>query len=459
MRTRGVLSDYAAFWNAALRVTDALTVLASGGLASLIYLGGIPDKPGYVIGLILALLLCLVIFPSFGLYRTWRGASLWAEARVLSLAWLVTTTILASLAFVTKTGEEFSRVWFLLWLAIGWIVLLASRIALRAILYRIRLHGYNTRRVAVVGDPDSTDRIARHLAANPWLGLTIVARFPIEEGPAPVYEELVSRARSGELQQVWIAVPLRQEAYVHGLQQALRHIPLDFRYIPDISGFSLLNQSVSDMAGLPAIHLTTSGMDSMDRLLKRTEDILGSLLVVLLTAPLMVMIAAGIKLSSPGPVLFRQKRAGLGGETIDVLKFRTMRTHDEPEGSITQARRNDPRVTRFGAFLRRSSLDELPQFFNVIAGDMSIVGPRPHALAHNELYKVSVSRYMTRHIIKPGITGWAQVNGLRGETQTLDQMQKRIDLDLHYIQHWSIGFDLKIIWLTILHGFDDDNAY
>jgi putative colanic acid biosynthesis UDP-glucose lipid carrier transferase len=192
--------------------------------------------------------------------------------------------------------------------------------------------------------------------------------------------------------------------------------------------------------------------------IKRLEDIILSILILLLVSPLLVFIAIGVKLSSPGPVLFKQRRYGLNGEEIKVYKFRSMTTQDN--GAIVkQATKSDPRISKFGSFIRRTSLDELPQFFNALQGRMSIVGPRPHAVAHNEQYRKLVPKYMQRHIVKPGITGWAQINGWRGETDTLKKMEKRIDFDLHYINNWSLWLDIKIILLTIIKGFISKNAY
>jgi Undecaprenyl-phosphate glucose phosphotransferase len=459
MKYRGVLSEYAAFWEVLLRIADALAVLASGWLASVIYLDGLPDSPGYTLGLILAVLLCLVIFPSFGLYRAWRGISLGEEMRTLSMAWLTTFGTLTFFAFVTKTGPDFSRGWFLIWLSLGWCILLAGRVVLRLFQRHMRRRGFNLRRVLTVGGPEMTDRLIRQLADNPWAGLVVAASFPAGEADDPDCAGLVARVRAGDIDQVWIAVPLKEESSIHRVQHALRHTTVDIRYVPDISSFALLNHSVSDIAGLPVINLSSSGMDSLDLLIKAVEDRFLALLIVILTSPLMLLIAIGVKLSSPGAALFRQQRSGLGGETITVLKFRSMVTHSESSGQVTQARPGDSRVTPFGAFLRRTSLDELPQFFNVLAGDMSIVGPRPHALEHNEQYKALVDRYMARHKIKPGITGWAQVNGYRGETDTLEKMQRRVEHDLFYIENWSLGLDIKIILKTIVKGIRDPNAY
>lgn len=467
MRYRGVLKEYAELWETLLRASDACVVVFSGWLAGLIYLGGMPQLPGYRVGMVLAVLLCLTMFPAFGMYKVWRGRTIGEEIWTITLAWPATLIVLTLFAFLTKTGPEFSRGWFLIWLGIGWILLALSRAVLRSALHSLRRHGFNQRRVVIVGSREKADELAAYLADAPWAGLTIAGTFapqpgtedvPAQAGVDSDLADLVHLVGEG-VEQVWIAVPLRDEVTIHRVQFALRHSTVDLRYVPDVSSFHLLNHSIMDVAGIPMISLSSSGMDGIDRVVKAVEDLVLASIIMVLVSPLMLLIAIGVKLSSPGPVLFRQRRLGMGGEEITVLKFRSMVVHAEPPGSVTQAQREDARVTAFGAFLRRTSLDELPQFLNVLKGDMSIVGPRPHALEHNEQYKALVEGYMSRHKIKPGITGWAQINGYRGETDTLEKMQKRIEYDLHYIENWSLWLDLKIIAMTIIKEFTDRNAY
>ena len=474
MRYRGVLKEYATLWETLLRASDASVVVLSGWLASVIYLGGMPQLAGYRIGMVLAVLLCLIMFPTFGMYKVWRGRSIVDELWTITLAWPATLVVLTLFAFLTKTGPEFSRGWFLIWLGIGWVLLALSRAILRSILRTLRRRGFNQRRVAIVAKQEKADELSASLADAPWTGLVVTgilspepsatdSQMPASVPAGPPHEkddlaDLVRLVHDG-VEQVWIAVPLRDEATIHRVQYALRHSTVDVRYVPDISSFQLLNHAIVEVAGIPMISLSSSGMDGMDRMVKAVEDFFLASLILLLVSPIMIMIAAGVKLSSPGPVLFRQRRLGMGGEEITVLKFRSMVMHVEAPGSITQAHKGDARITSFGAFLRHTSLDELPQFLNVLKGEMSIVGPRPHALEHNEQYKTLVEGYMARHKIKPGITGWAQINGYRGETDTLLKMQKRIEYDLHYIENWSLWLDLKIIALTIIKQFVDRNAY
>jgi putative colanic acid biosynthesis UDP-glucose lipid carrier transferase len=231
------------------------------------------------------------------------------------------------------------------------------------------------------------------------------------------------------------------------------------RFVLDIFGLDLLNHSITDVAGFPVLNIRSTPMMGVNRLVKAIEDRMVAGLILMLISPVLLLIAIAIKCHSKGPVFFKQYRHGWDGRIIKIYKFRTMIEHQENEGWVTQATFDDRRVTRLGRFLRKTSLDELPQFINVLQGRMSIVGPRPHAVAHNEFYKDSIDTYMQRHRVKPGITGWAQVNGWRGETDTLDKMQKRIDYDLYYINNWSLGFDLKIIFLTLFRGFISRNAY
>ena len=222
--------------------------------------------------------------------------------------------------------------------------------------------------------------------------------------------------------------------------------------------FDLIQARIDDVAGIPVVAVCETPFSGMNGLIKRLSDIVISLLLLIPLSPIMLAVAVGVKLSSTGPVLFKQMRYGLDGQEILVYKFRSM-TVSEPSNDVTQATRNDKRVTPFGSFIRRTSLDELPQFINVLQGRMSIVGPRPHAISHNEIYRKIIKGYMIRHKVKPGITGWAQVNGLRGETETVDKMKTRIDYDLDYLRQWSLPLDIKIIFKTVSLVFMDQTAY
>jgi putative colanic acid biosynthesis UDP-glucose lipid carrier transferase len=273
---------------------------------------------------------------------------------------------------------------------------------------------------------------------------------------AQLYED----ARSGVLEIVFVSLPLQAEKRVREILDQLGDTTATVFYVPDLFVFNLVSSRCVMIQGIPCFSVYGSPFDQepLDGLLKRTEDVILSTLILLFALLPMLLIAIGVKISSPGPVIFRQRRYGVDGAPIDVWKFRTM-TVCENGSKVTQATRSDPRIKPFGAFLRRYSLDELPQFFNVLQGRMSIVGPRPHAVAHNELYRKEISQYMLRHKVKPGITGLAQVSGCRGETDTLEKMERRVAYDLRYIQNWSLLLDLKIIFLTLFRVFRDPNAY
>ncbi len=279
-------------------------------------------------------------------------------------------------------------------------------------------------------------------------------KLPISGG----LEALVEQARAGDIDRVYITLPMRSEARIKWLVNQLSDTTASVYIVPDIFVFELLHARSQNINGVPTISIFDSPMTGANTVVKRLEDIILSMLILCLIAVPMLLISAAVKLNSPGPVFFRQKRYGIDGRPIEVWKFRSMRVM-ENGSDIVQATRGDNRITSVGAFLRRTSLDELPQFINVLLGDMSIVGPRPHAVAHNEQYRGQISSYMLRHKVKPGITGWAQINGWRGETDTLDKMQKRVEHDLAYIHNWSLWWDLKIVFLTVFKGFIHKNAY
>lgn len=468
MTSRGILKEYASALNATLHVADWLVVFLTGWLAHWLYLDSAAMSVRYLNVILLALLFAAWIFPRFSLYQAWRGLSVIDEVRSVTLAWAGVLLALMTLAFTTKTGPEYSRGWFLVWAVVCWLGLVAVRVLIRALLRWLRQHGFNQRDIVIVGGSGLGAVVAQRLQAAPWMGLNIVGYChdgeAVDAGIPNVphiggLDALASYVTQRRIVQVWIAMPLRDEDKVRQVLHELRHSTVDIRYVPDFFGMRLLNHSVMDMAGLPVMNLSVTPMAGADRILKAVEDKVLASLILILIAPLMVTIAIAVKLSSPGPILFKQLRYGYDGKPIRVYKFRSMVVHKESEGNVTQVSRTDSRVTPLGAFLRRTSLDELPQFFNVLQGRMSIVGPRPHAVAHNEQYKDLVDGYMKRHKVKPGITGWAQVNGWRGETDTLEKMQKRIEYDLYYIEHWSLWFDLKIISLTLFKGFVHRNAY
>ena len=270
--------------------------------------------------------------------------------------------------------------------------------------------------------------------------------------------EAIDFVRRHNVQAVYIALPLSKQQRIVDLLEGLKDTAASVYFVPDLFAFDLLQPRIVDIGGIPAYSICDTPLQGMCGLHKRAIDVLLALTGLLLLSPLMLMIAMAVRLSSAGPVLFRQRRYGLNGEEFTVYKFRSM-TATTAGASLAQVTRQDARVTAVGRFLRRTSLDELPQLLNVLEGSMSIVGPRPHAVAHNELYRRLIGGYMIRHKVRPGITGWAQVNGLRGETETVDKMRRRVEHDIEYLRNWSVWLDVKIILKTLLTVLSDKSAY
>jgi len=357
-----------------------------------------------------------------------------------------------------------------LWAGSGFLLLVVLRIVLRFVLRFARRKGMNLRTVVIGGAGDLGVRLAAVILKSEWMGFKLQGFYDdnhklssraVSGANIDVLgnlDALVDDVKKGHIDFVYLALPLRAEARVKDVLKKLADTTASVYIVPDIFTFELLNARLVEMNGIPTISVYEGPYYGINDWIKRLEDVTIGAGILLLVSPILLVIAAGVKLSSPGPVMFKQKRYGFNGEQILVWKFRTM-TVCEDGPDIPQARKHDPRVTRLGQFLRKTSLDELPQFINVIQGRMSIVGPRPHAIAHNEYYRKLIPGYMLRHKVKPGITGWAQVNGWRGETETLEKMKKRVEFDLDYMRNWSLWLDIKIIFKTLRVGFRSKNAY
>ncbi|HEY0721747.1 MAG TPA: undecaprenyl-phosphate glucose phosphotransferase [Gammaproteobacteria bacterium] len=463
MPNRGILKEHAGALHAALYLADWVMIAASAWLAHGFYLGTF-DVPGrYGLVIIIALLLSLWLFPRFSLYQTWRSASVLDEARNITLAWGGVLLILTALAFSTKTGAEYSRGWLGLWAMLGWGALITARLAVRLGLRELRQRGFNLRHIVIVGSGGLAAEVVARLRSAPWMGLNVAGFFPCDTAEKQAglddvpllggLDQLAEYVTNHSIDQVWLAMPLREEEKVKWLLHELRNSTVDIRFVPDLFGMRLLNHSIMDVAGLPVMNLSVSPMAGLNQFLKAVEDRLLALLILLLISPLLLLLSIGVKLSSPGPIFYRQERVGWNGGTFNMLKFRSMPV-DTDKGVVQWGNAEQKVNTRFGAFIRRTSLDELPQFINVLLGDMSIVGPRPERTVFVEKFKDEIPDYMKKHMVKAGITGWAQVNGWRGDTD----LTKRIEYDLYYIEHWSVWFDLKIILLTIFKGFVHENA-
>lgn len=469
MLPKGLLKEYSRVLALLIRLLDMAVVLSAGWLVYAVKFGSFDLTPAYLAALFVGVIATPAVFSFFNIYTSVRGIGLASHFLHLTEALLVLVMLLAGLAFFTKTGEIYSRVWFLSWMLTALAALISYRCVLLLFLRFMRKRGLNERVVVIFGAGKLGTRFAGAVQQALWTGFRII--YFIDDAaalkPATISgihviqtpESLSEYLKQHHVDEVWLALPLSAEVRVKQILHELRHETITTRFVLDIFDLDLLNHTISDVAGFPMLDISTSPMMGVNRFAKAIEDRILALVIMLFITPLLLLIALGVKLSSRGPVLFKQARLGWDGRVISVYKFRTMLQHAEADGKVTQASQHDPRITSFGRFLRRTSLDELPQFINVLQGRMSIVGPRPHALAHNEQYKEVVHTYMQRHRVKPGITGWAQINGWRGETDTLEKMQKRVEFDLYYINNWSLGFDLKIIILTFFRGFVSHNAY
>lgn len=388
----------------------------------------------------------------------------------LFTAWMLTLSFLLFFAYVTKTTSIFSRVAVSGWILGTPVLLLAFRILNNFLFSHWLKTKEAPRLVAIAGYGDGARRFIKNLSVLPESGAVVSGVYTNDANQMRAISEaggiistgnlndLVEKVKNGAYSEVYITLDGQSETQIADLIADLSDCAIPVYFVPDVFTMNLMVSRVYHLNNTPIISIYDSPMDASDIVLKRIEDIVLSLVILFIAVLPMMFIALAIKLTSSGPVIFKQRRYGLGGEPIEVWKFRSMTVCDDGE-QIIQAKKNDRRLTSLGRFMRRTSLDEFPQFINVLKGDMSIVGPRPHAIAHNELYRKEIKGYMLRHLVKPGITGWAQVNGWRGETDTLEKMEMRIKYDLEYIKHWSLWFDLKIVFLTLFKGFLHKNAY
>lgn len=467
MATKGKLQRYSSILMAGLRLTDLAAIGFSGWISYWLRYGETPDERT-LYGLIMAVLLTIVIFPNFKLYEMWRGREVAAELRSLLLAWLSVLAGLMLIALLTKTTGYYSRIWIITWVLSGFIALTVFRLGLRYSQRWLRAQGFNIRTLVIVGTGELAQYTANRVLQCHTAGFRLIGFLDDNAVPMPELiklrpmvgdiDELADYVRDHEVDEVWIALPWGDREKIIRVLSNLANSTANIRIVPDLFSYQLFTSSLMTIMDVPVLNLSHSSIVGINSLLKEILDRVLAVFIMVILFPLMVAIALSVKLSSPGPVLFRQQRYGIDGRKIEIWKFRTMKIHAE-EARYTQATRNDPRVTRLGAFLRRTSLDELPQFINVLQGRLSIVGPRPHPVPMDEQYRDVIGSYMLRYKVKPGITGLAQVNGYRGQTDTQDKIERRLKCDLEYIEHWSLWLDIKIILLTAVKGFYSKNAY
>lgn len=433
-------------------VVEFLLIIAGSYVAHFLRFGDWFMLDHYLAATLIIALMVVICQVLLGNYLSWRGREFFMQLGRIYSAWLLALAIVTSLAVFLKVSDNYSRIWLVSTLTVAVAMVTTFRFVVFLFLRSIRSKGRNLKRALVVQGGDSAAKLMAKESELPEHGYQVVDTLQLEKSDHWL-NNLVSTVVAQGVHEVWLCLPLHEGESIKTILHALRHQTVDIRYLPDLGDLPLLNHRVSAIAGLYTLDISRSPMEGPARLIKRFEDLVLGSLISLVVLPVCLIIAVAIKFSSSGPVIFKQYRTGINGRRFKVYKFRSMEIHEEGSAEVTQAHFGDPRITKLGAFLRRTSLDELPQFYNVLQGRMSIVGPRPHALAHNEHYKDMVESYMQRHKVKPGITGWAQVNGYRGQTDTLEKMEKRVEYDLWYINNWSVGLDLKIIFKTVYKGF------
>jgi putative colanic acid biosysnthesis UDP-glucose lipid carrier transferase len=415
-----------------------------------------------------ALALCLLVFAlTFPGRNRFRDGKLTAAVDITT-SWILLVTILALCAYATRSLHYFDQnvlfAWVLFTPVFQW---LAVRVGM-AVVWREAARPAARRTAIVIGGGALGVKVAQAIERGNERGIDFIGYFD-DRTDARLHEKAASKRLGGlkavaayivehGIREVYITLPLGSQPRIIALLEQVQDTTASLFFVPDVFGISIIQGRLQDVNGVPVVGICETPFTGTNGLVKRVSDVVLATIILIIISPLLLAIAIGVKLSSPGPVIFKQRRNGLDGDEIMVYKFRSM-TAQEDGWDVRQARRDDPRITPFGKFIRRTSLDELPQFFNVLQGRMSIVGPRPHAVAHNELYRRMIKAYMVRHKVRPGITGWAQVNGHRGETDTVEKMQARVEYDLEYLRNWSLRLDLQIIARTIRVLFFDRHAY
>ena len=435
-------------------IVDITLIALMGYLSYFVRFDEFLLPPYYHLFIFSASLITGLIFIVFNSYPD--GDSKFREIFVYFFSRVILAFSLFMLLLVfLKVTQLYSRIWLAGWICLSFLVLFVAHAAYHQLVAALQANGRMMSDVLTIYNTQQGCQTLRNVETA---GYRICQEIDLQDD-ALAGQGLAARVESSDVSEVWVSMPFSDFASVDKITYELRHTLVNIRFIPQFDDARLLKHRISYLNSQYTIDLSYTPLDGFNRSVKRLEDLVLGTLIGISVIPVCLIIALAIKLTSKGPVLFKQKRHGMGGERITVYKFRSMEVHSEAGGVLAQAELDDPRVPALGHFLRRSSLDELPQFFNVLQGRMSIVGPRPHALVHNEYYKDLVQSYMWRHKVKPGITGWAQINGYRGRTDTLEKMSQRVEHDLWYINNWSLYLDLKIILVSCYKGFFHKNAY
>jgi putative colanic acid biosysnthesis UDP-glucose lipid carrier transferase len=446
-------------------LVPAVVALASLGVTIVLF--GHRFDPSSA-GIVIVGVLCLVLVqPPREVSTQLASARLSAVTDVI-LRWMLLLAVLLALGYVTKSLDEFPRRIFLTWAAATPVALIGVTLAMQEVMRRFLMNALDVRSAIIAGYNPSSVELALRLKNSPGMRVEVAGFFDDRSSDRLGMEtdanligslsDMSQFVKENRTDIIFIALPIRHIKRVMNLLDDMRDTTASIYYVPDVFVFDLIQARSGEIQGIPVVAMCETPFYGYRGVAKRLTDISFSALILLLLLPLLVLIAIAVKLSSPGPIIFKQRRYGLDGREIAVYKFRTMRV-TEDGAQIRQASKSDSRITPVGAVLRRSSMDELPQLINVLQGRMSLVGPRPHAVAHNEEYRKLIKGYMVRHKVLPGITGLAQVNGCRGETLKLEEMEARVNYDLDYLRHWSPMLDIKILMLTAVKVFRDDKAY
>jgi len=434
--------------------------------ATIIFFGIVFDRSSQAI-IIVAVLCLILVQPPREVTTQLTSARISAVADVI-FRWLLLLAVMLAIGYVTKSLAEYPRRIFITWAVVTPVALVFSTLAMQEIMHRFLMNAFDNRSAIFAGYNNSSLELARRLNNNPAMRLQVSGFFDDRSSDRLGLEadaklvgslsDLSTYVKEHGTDVIFIALPIRHVKRVMNLLDDLRDTTASIYYVPDIFVFDLIQARSGEIHGIPVVAMCETPFYGYRGVTKRLTDIGLSVVILLLFLPLLLLIAIMVKISSPGPVIFKQRRYGLDGREIAVYKFRTMSVTEDGE-HIRQASKSDSRITRIGRILRRTSADELPQLINVLQGRMSLVGPRPHAVAHNEEYRKLIKGYMVRHKVLPGITGLAQVNGCRGETSQLEEMEARVNYDLDYLRHWTPMLDIKIILLTAIKVFRDDKAY
>jgi len=451
---------------AGLQAVMPAVVAVASLYATITFFGIVFDRSSQAI-IIVAVLCLILVQPPREVTTQLTSARISAVADVI-FRWLLLLAVMLAIGYVTKSLAQYPRRIFLTWAVVTPVALAFSTLAMQEIMHRFLMNAFDNRSAIFAGYNNSSLELARRLNNNPAMRLKVSGFFDDRSsdrlGLEPdaklvgALSELSTYVKEHGTDVIFIALPIRHVKRVMNLLDDLRDTTASIYYVPDIFVFDLIQARSGEIHGIPVVAMCETPFYGYRGVTKRLTDIGLSVVILLLFLPLLMLIAILVKMSSPGPVIFKQRRYGLDGREIAVYKFRTMSVTEDGE-QIRQASKADSRITRIGRILRRTSMDELPQLINVLQGRMSLVGPRPHAVAHNEEYRKLIKGYMVRHKVLPGITGLAQVNGCRGETSQLEEMEARVNYDLDYLRHWTPMLDIKIILLTAIKVFRDDKAY